>query len=75
MRRARIAFAAALVAGLAGACSHPCADLAAETCARKGAGSSACASARELADRSSGRDHRACALALDVLKNERPQTR
>jgi len=75
MRSARVMLGAALLGLALGACSHPCADLAAETCALRGAGSGACAQARELADQSSGRDHRACALALEVLKGGQTATR
>lgn len=75
MRRAQATVGAALVAVAVGACSHPCADLAAETCALKGAGSSACATARDMADRSNGHDFRACALALEVLTSGQPATR
>jgi hypothetical protein len=73
MRVVRTLLAAALLI-LAAACSHPCADLADETCALRGAGSSACASARELAEQAGGRDHRACSLALEVLKGGRSAT-
>jgi len=75
MRRVRRALGVAALALLAGACGHPCQDLARETCALKGEGSAACATARENAEQSSGRDHRACALALEVLKSGRPATR
>lgn len=60
---------------LVGACSHPCQDLATETCALRGPGSASCATAEEMARQSGGHDHRACALALDVLKSRRPAPR
>ncbi len=74
MSLVRALVTAALVTLAVAACSHPCADLADLTCALRGAGSSACASAREMADQAGGRDHRACSLALEVLKGGRSAT-
>gem|GEM_PF-2783324 len=72
MRRVRQVVGTIALGLVVGACGHPCQDLATETCMLRGAGSASCATAKEMAAQSGGHDHRACALALDVLKSRRP---